>query len=130
MKNAASPGRAPAGKEIPVKRQRLVVLKSVALTFLLPGLAGLIVCSMISVHYLDTMPRWPVPQELRTVPRGINGETVYQTAAEDRRLDLLQYLSAGVFLVGLVLSLTYLEKWGTRQLSTNEDEDLVTENYG
>lgn len=113
-----------------MKRRRLVVLKSVALTFLLPGLAGLIVCSMISVHYLDTMPRWPVPQELRTVPRGINGETVYQTAAEDRRLDLLQYSSAGVFLVGLVLSLTYLEKWGTRQLSTNEDEDLVTENYG
>ena len=90
--------------------------------FLLPGLAGLIVSAMISTHYLDTMPRWPVPEEHRIVPRGIHGITVYQTPAENRELNLVEYSSVGVFLVGLVLGVVYLEKWGSLQSREEAEE--------
>jgi hypothetical protein len=102
----------------------------IALALILPGLAGLIVSAMISVHYLDTMPRWPSPQELRTVPRNIHGIVVYQTIAEDRRLDMIEYSSVGVFVAGLGLGLVYLEKWGARQAAVTEEEKHLTENFG
>lgn len=105
-----------------MKTARLATLKFFALLFLLPGLAGLIVSAMISTHYLDAMPRWPVPEEHRIVPRGIHGITVYQTPAENRELNLVEYSSVAVFLIGLVLGVTYLEKWGAAQ-SREEAED-------
>ncbi|HXR38424.1 MAG TPA: hypothetical protein VN776_05005 [Terracidiphilus sp.] len=108
----------------------MATLKTFALALILPGLAGLIVSAMISVHYLDTMPRWPSPQELRTVPRNIHGIVVYQTEAEDRKLNLIEYSSVGVFVAGLGLSLVYLERWGARQLPAGEEEDKLTEKYG
>jgi hypothetical protein len=113
-----------------VKTKHLARLKAIALTLMLPGLAGLIVSAMISGHYLDTMPKWPTPQELRTVPRNIHGIVVYQTAAEDRRLNLIEFSSIGVFLAGLGLGLWYLEKWGARQASMAHEEEELTENYG
>jgi len=112
-----------------MKTKQLARLKVIALTLMLPGLAGLIVSAMISGHYLDTMPRWPSPQELRIVPRNIHGIVVYQTAAEDRRLNIVEYSSVGVFLAGLGLGLLYLEKWGARQASLAREEDGLTENY-
>jgi hypothetical protein len=109
---------------------QLAKLKMIALALILPGLAGLIVSAMISVHYLDTMPKWPSPRELRTVPRNIHGSVVYQTADEDRKLDLIEYSSVGVFLLGLGLGLVYLEKWGSRTVRETEEDDQLTENYG
>jgi hypothetical protein len=120
-----------AGYEVEtMNSEQLSKLKMLALALILPGLAGLIVSAMISVHYLDTMPKWPSPQELRTVPRNIHGSVIYQTAEEDRKLDLIEYSSIGVFLVGLGLGLVYLEKWGSRQASAAEEDDQLTENYG
>jgi hypothetical protein len=113
-----------------MNQTNLARLKGISLTFMLPGLAGLIVSAMFSVHYLDTMPRWPSPRDLRTVPRNIHGTVVYQTAEEDRKLNLLEYSSVGVFVVGLTLGLTYLEKWGTHRAQELPDEDELTENYG
>jgi hypothetical protein len=94
---------------------------------MLPGLAGLVVSASISAHYLDTMPHLPVPSESRIIPRGIHGVTVYQTPEEDRRLNLLEYVSIGVFGVGLVLGLVYLERWGrvTAEESSEEDAYLA-----
>ena len=46
---------------------------------------------------------------------------VYQTAQEDRKLDEIEYGSVGVFVIGLVLGLTYLEKWGATQAQDAED---------
>jgi hypothetical protein len=112
-----------------VKPTRLRTLKTISLALILPGLAGLIVSAMLSVHYLDTMPRWPSPEELRTVPRSIHGIVVYQTAAEDRKLDLMEYSSVGVFAAGLILGLVYLQKWGARQARASEEEDRLTRNY-
>jgi uncharacterized membrane-anchored protein YitT (DUF2179 family) len=108
---------------------QLARLRVISLTLLLPGLAGLIISAMFSVHYLDTMPKWPSPDELRTVPRNIHGTVVYQTAKEDRELNLMEYSSVGVFLVGLGLGLVYLEKWGARQARVVEEDEALTENY-
>jgi len=99
------------------------MIKFFALLFLLPGLAGLIVSAMISTHYLDTMPRWPAPEVNRVVPRGIHGTTVYQTPAEDRELNLIEFSSVGVFLVGLALGVIYLEQWGALQSRLAEEEN-------
>lgn len=108
-----------------MRAAKLAVLKFFALLFLLPGLAGLIVSAMISTHYLDTMPRWPVLEQDRVVPRGIEGVTIYQTPQENRNLNLIEYSSVGVFVVGLVLGLVYLEKWGAAQASAAEEDDLL-----
>jgi len=112
-----------------MRSAQLAKLKMFALALILPGLAGLIVSAMISVHYLDTLPKRPSPQELRTVARNIHGSVVYQTAEEDRTLDLIEYSSVGVFVAGLALGLVYLEMWGARQVR-HADEDQLTENYG
>lgn len=114
---------------------QLRTLKSIALTLILPGLAGLITSAMFSLHYLDTMPRWSSPEELRTVPRTIHGIVVYQTEAEDRKLNLMEYSSIGVFVVGLGLGLLYLEKWNERQVRAaeefhGEEKDRLSENFG
>ena len=111
----------------PMKTSRLVILKFFALLFILPGLAGLIVSAMISPHYLDTMPTYPVTQELRTVPRNIHGTVVYQTEQENRWLNEMEYGAVAVFLVGVGLGLTYLEAWGARQTQASDEEDPLKE---
>lgn len=112
-----------------MKPSRLARLKTLALALMLPGLAGLVISAMISGHYLDTMPKWPSPRQFRTVPRNIHGIVVYQTAAEDRRLDILEYSSIGVFLAGLTLGLLYLEKWGRRQAALAEEDEKLTRGF-
>lgn len=111
-----------------MKTAKLATLKFFSLLFLLPGLAGLIISAMISTHYLDTLPKWPTPEELRMTPRNIHGIVVYQTVEEDRKLSIIEYSSVGVFLVGLGLGLTYLEKWGGMR-ARDAEEDELKENY-
>jgi hypothetical protein len=102
-------------------------LKSFSLLFLLPGLAGLIVSAMISLNYGNTLPKWPVAEQSRTVPRSINGQVIYQTEEEDRRLNEIEFASVGVFLLGATLGLVYLAKWGMARAIASEDEDAATE---
>jgi hypothetical protein len=113
-------------KHRPMTNDRLATLKFLSLLFLLPGLGGLLVSAMISTHYLETMPRFPMPEQLRTVPRNIHGVVVYQSEQEDLKLDQIEYGSVGVFLVGLGLGLTYLEKWGAKQALEADGEDSLT----
>jgi len=112
-----------------MKAAQLATLRIVALFFLLPGLGGLIVSAMVSTHYLDTLPKWPAPEEQRMTPRNIHGVVVYQTPEEDRRLSILEYSSVGVFVLGLGLSLVYLEKWGSVRARESEEEDSLSEDY-
>jgi hypothetical protein len=112
-----------------MKPRRLRALKAISLALILPGLAGLIGSAMFSMHYLDTMPRWPSPDEQRTVPRNIHGILVYQTVEENRKLDLMEYSSVGVFAAGLVVGLVYLEKWRARQARASEEDDRLTRHY-
>ena len=104
---------------------KLATLRFVALLFLLPGLAGLIVSSTVSVHYLETMPRGPAVSENRVVPRDIHGTVVYQTKDEDRKLSVIEYTSVGVFIVGLTLGMVYLEHWGASQDRYGDEDELV-----
>ena len=113
-----------------MKTAQLAALRFFALLFLLPGLAGLIVSAMISTHYLEAMPRGPVLDDGRIVPREIHGIVVYQTPDENRRLNLIEYSSVGVFVVGLGLGLVYLEQWGARQARTGEEDSALAKDNG
>jgi hypothetical protein len=93
-----------------------------SLLLLLPGLGGLVISAMVSTHYLETLPRTPIPSEMRMSPRNIHGVVVYQTNDEDQKLTILEDSSVGVFLLGLTLGLVYLRKWGIAQALTGEDE--------
>jgi hypothetical protein len=107
-----------------LKPAQLATLKFFSLLFLLPGLAGLIISAMISTHYVETMPRWPAPEEMRMTPRNINGTVVYQTEEEDRKLSLAEYSSVGIFVIGLGLGLVYLEQWGASRAHFAEEDEL------
>lgn len=112
-----------------MKSAQLATLKFFSLLFLLPGLAGLIIASMVSAHYLDTLPKSPAPDEMRIMPRNIHGTVVYQTVKENRQLNLLDYASVGVFVVGLGLGVVYLAKWGiVRALGAENEEDVTADN--
>jgi hypothetical protein len=113
-----------------MKSAQLKALKFFALLFILPGLAGLIISAMISTHYLEVMPRGPVLVEGRIVPREIHGIVVYQTADENHQLNLIEYSSVGVFVLGLGLGLVYLEKWGSVQSRSSEEEGNWIEEKG
>jgi hypothetical protein len=113
-----------------MKSSRLARLKLFALLFMVPGLAGLIISAMISVSYLDTLPRGPAPEQLRTEPRNIHGVVVYQTAEEDRKLNLIEYSSVGVFVIGLWSGLVYLENWGSRRVREPAEDDKLTQSLG
>jgi hypothetical protein len=108
-----------------MRARQLTTFKLFALLFLLPGLGGLIVSAMVSTHYLQALPKVPIPEQNRMVPRGIHGITVYQTAEEDRNLNVLEYSSVAVFSLGLILGLVYLEKWGAAQTTAAEEEELL-----
>ena len=111
-----------------MRAPRLATLRFLALFFLLPGLAGLIVSAMVSTHYLDSLPRSPDPEQLRIVPLSIDGTVVYQTVAENRRFEWMEYSSVAVFIVGLGLGLVYLEKWGSVQSQAAEENNSLSEN--
>jgi hypothetical protein len=108
-----------------MRASQLGTLKFFSLLFLLPGLLGLIISAMISTHYLDALPKWPAADQMRVVPRNINGTVVYQTQQEDQKLSLIEDCSVGVFVLGLGLGLVYLEQWGSSQ-ETETEEDVVT----
>lgn len=109
-----------------LKSAKLAKLRFLALLFLLPGLAGLILSAVISTDYLTSLPRWPVPEEMRMTPRNINGTVVYQTKEEDERLTLAEYTSVAIFVIGLGLGLVYLEKWGAQRVREAEQDEPET----
>ncbi len=110
-----------------MKKNRLAGLRAFSLCFLLPGLVGLILSACISTLYMNTLPRHPDPPNQRMNPRNINGYIIYQTDDEDRKLDLIEYSSVAVFLVGLAMGLVYLQKWGISRAIEAEDDEFVAE---
>jgi hypothetical protein len=124
VQNARAQGKDGSNR---MKSPYLATLRFLSLLFLLPGLGGLIVSAMISTGYLERLPRLPVPQELRVTPRNIHGTIVYQTEEEDRKLNLIEYSSVGIFLIGLGLGSVYMAKWGTIYAIGAEEEDFSPE---
>ena len=76
------------------------------------------------------MPRGPVLVEGRIIPRDIHGIVVYQTAEENRKLNLVEYSWFGVFFLGIGLGLVYLEQWGSLQARSSEEESDYAEDRG
>lgn len=91
-------------------RRNLPVLQFLALLFLVPGLFGLIVSAILSTNYAATLPRVPDPATMRIVPRDIHGITVFQTTEEDRTLTDVEFTALALFIVGIVLSIAYIER--------------------
>ncbi len=102
-------------------------LRFISLSFLIPGLAGLILSTAISTHYMNTLPRQPDPQNLRMTPRSINGYTIYQRDDEDQRLDIVEYSAVGIFVIGLACGLVYLRKWGIQRAVESEQDEFAAE---
>lgn len=110
-----------------VKKENLPKLRTFSLSFLFPGLAGLIVAAIMSTHYMNTLPRFPDPLTLRMTPRNISGYIVYQTEQEDRALDVVEYSSVAALLIGLGAGLIYLQKWGLVRAIEAEDDEFTPE---
>ena len=83
--------------------------------------------AIISTRYLNTLPRYPDPDNLRMNPRDINGYTVYQSDQEDRFLDIVEYSSVGIFLIGVSTGLVYLQKWGLARAIEADDDEFIAE---
>jgi len=113
-----------------MEASKLRELKFFSLLFLLPGLAGLVFSAVISTQYLETLPRTPVPDEMRMIPREIHGTVVYQTATENRALNLAEGSSVCVTLIGIVLSVVYLEKHSSSQERSENREENAPEEAG
>lgn len=111
-------------------RQNLRLLRFLSLLFLLPGLGGLVYSAMVSTGYLETLPREPVPADLRMIPRNIHGVVVYQTEREDRKLALMEDASVCVFVIGLGLGLVYMRKLGIAQLLGADEDEALQEHAG
>lgn len=107
-----------------MKPAQLATLKFFSLLFLLPGLAGLISAVMMSTHYRDTLPRWPAPEQMRYVPRNIDGTGVYPDGAGRPAADGCRRRLGGDFAIGPGLGLVYLEQWGAAQAREAEQNDL------
>ena len=57
--------------------------------------------TVISIRYMNMLPRYPDPQKQRMTPRNVSGYVIYQTQQEDRILTAVEYSSVLTFLVGL-----------------------------
>ncbi len=102
------------------KQNPLPLLQFFSMLFLVPGIFGLVVSTILSTSYLANLPRVPDPQTLRMTPRQIHGVTVFETEQEDRTLSGVEYGALGCFLVGLVFSVVYIEKRSAARASDAE----------
>jgi hypothetical protein len=113
-----------------MKNPQIMALKQFSLLLLLFGVVGFALSTIVSGQYLETLPKNPVQEELRTVPRNIHGVVVYQTIEENRKLTLIDGGSVIGILLGLGLGMVYLEKVGTFADRSKEEEEDSLERLG
>ena len=75
----------------------------VALALALPGLPGWIYSTSIWGEYLHTLPRSPDPSVGRVFALNIHGIVVFQNHTDQLRLNLTEYISGGVFCLGMMI---------------------------
>jgi hypothetical protein len=112
---------------IAMQNEHVAKLRFFSLMFLVPGLIGLMISATLSGIYMNTLPRYPDPQNLRMTPRNINGYTVYETDDEDRRLGRTEYGSMGMFLIGLAMALVHFQRSGLARAIESEADDFAGE---
>jgi hypothetical protein len=110
-----------------MENNRVAQLKFFSLMFLVPGLIGLMISATLSGSYMNKLPRFPDPQNLRMIPRNINGYTVYQTDGENRTLDRTEFGSVSMLLIGLAMALVHFQKWGLARAIESKEEDFAGE---
>lgn len=92
----------------PLKRR---LGRTIALVLLIPGLLVWVYSGTIWTRYLQALPRVPDQNTGRVYPGNIHGIVVYQTRAEQMRLDLTQDISIGVFFLGLLIGALEERPW-------------------
>jgi hypothetical protein len=112
---------------ISMENDHVEKLRFFSLMFLVPGLIGLMVSATLSGYYMNKLPRYPDPENLRMTPRNINGYTVYQTDNENRTLDRTEYGSMGMFLIGLAMALVHFQKSGLARAIESDADDFAGE---
>ena len=103
--------------------QQLKTVRLMTWSFLVAGVAGLVISASISTRYLEQLPRTPVPEEMRMTPRSIEGTVVYATVEEDKTLTLIEYLSLGAFVSGICFGCVHLRQWGLAYHMSAEADD-------
>lgn len=88
--------------------------RTIALTILIPGALLWFYTWVLWSSYADLSQR-PIPAEGRIYPRGIHGITVYQTAQERNKLDVLFWVSIPVSFAGFALAALEEERWRRRR---------------
>jgi hypothetical protein len=102
-------------------------IRRVSIALLVPGIAGMFWAGTIRASYLDTLPKRPLPEQLRTVPRNIGGTVIYQTEDESALLTRVDIASGSIFLVGAFLGIVYLRRWGMRRMLENDEDEALAE---
>ena len=75
------------------------------------GLAGFMWTFSLWDHQSRTLPHFADISRGRVYPRNIHGVVVYQTLAERDYLDAVQTSSAGIFVISIIMSVIYKNKW-------------------
>lgn len=78
---------------------------------MVPALAMLLYSGVIWNRYLTTLPRTLDPTTGRVYPRNIHGIVVYQTHAEELRLELTENIAWGVFMLGMLVGSLEERHW-------------------
>jgi hypothetical protein len=91
------------------------IWKRVGLSIGFAGLAGIVWTAGLWNLQLETLPRIPNQETGRIYPRNIHGIVVYQTRAENDRLESIQYISIAVFAIGFFTLFLYERRWGPKQ---------------
>jgi hypothetical protein len=102
-------------------------IRHLSIALLVPSIAGMIWAGTIRANYLDTLPKRPVFEQMRVVPRNIGGTVVYQTEEESALITRIDIASGAIFLVGAFLGIVYLRRWGMRRMLENDEDQALVE---
>lgn len=94
----------------------------IALMILIPGAVLWLYTWALWSSYVN-LPRRPIPTEGRIYPRGIHGITVYQTAEERNKLNILFRVSIPVSVIGFTLAALEEERWQRRHPKVSPPKD-------
>lgn len=102
----------------------LRTVRMISLLFLLAGIGGYIVSTVLAEQALVTFPQGLVLAQGRMIPREIHGTTIYLTREENRRLNLFEYSSMAMLLTGATLGFFFWTKLSQSGAYSGEDDSL------
>lgn len=82
-----------------------------SIVLMVSALGVLLYAGVLWNRYLDTLPRTPDAAAGRVHPQNIHGIVVFQTQAEELRLDVAENIAGGVFLLGMFVGALEEGRW-------------------